>query len=99
MRAYVQVAALPVGHFMARVLPKTKLSAFGREWTMNPGPFNVKEHVLICIFANAGTAFGNGGAYAISIITIIKAFYKRNISFVVSLLLIMTTQVQFCIFN
>jgi hypothetical protein len=89
----MQVAALPVGHFMARVLPETKRSAFGREWTMNPGPFNVKEHVLICIFANAGTAFGNGGAYAVGIITIIKAFYKRNISFVVGLLLIMTTQV------
>ncbi|CAD6262472.1 unnamed protein product [Miscanthus lutarioriparius] len=89
----VQVAALPVGHFMARVLPETKRSALGRDWTMNPGPFNVKEHVLICIFANAGTAFGNGGAYAVGIINIIKAFYKRNISFVVGLLLIMTTQV------
>jgi hypothetical protein len=78
---------------MARVLPETKRSAFSREWTMNSGPFNMKEHVLICIFANSGTAFGNGGAYAVGIITIIKAFYKRNISFVVGLLLIMTTQV------
>ena len=70
----VQVAALPVGHFMARVLPETKRSALGREWTMNPGPFNVKEHVLICIFANAGTAFGNGGAYAVLIIDIIIVY-------------------------
>ncbi|KAL6651309.1 hypothetical protein ACP70R_010234 [Stipagrostis hirtigluma subsp. patula] len=89
----VQVAALPVGHFMARVLPDRKFTVLGREWSLNPGPFNVKEHVLICIFANAGTAFGNGGAYAISIITIIKAFYRRKISFVTSLLLIITTQV------
>ncbi|RCV35193.1 hypothetical protein SETIT_7G220900v2 [Setaria italica] len=89
----VQVAALPVGHFMARALPDKKFSAFGREWSMNPGPFNVKEHVLICVFANAGAAFGNGGAYAVGIVTIIKAFYRRNISFVVGLLLIITTQV------
>ncbi|TVU15923.1 hypothetical protein EJB05_39467, partial [Eragrostis curvula] len=89
----VQVAALPVGHFMARVLPDRKFSVFGREWTMNPGPFNVKEHVLVCVFANAGAAFGNGGAYAIGIVTIIKAFYRRNISFFTSLLLIITTQV------
>ncbi|GJN01864.1 hypothetical protein PR202_ga19165 [Eleusine coracana subsp. coracana] len=89
----VQVAAMPVGHFMARVLPDRKFTVFGRKWSMNPGPFNIKEHVLICVFANAGAAFGNGGAYAIGIVTIIKAFYKRNISFFTSLLLIITTQV------
>lgn len=89
----MQVAALPVGHFMARVLPDRKFTVFGRTWSMNPGPFNIKEHVLICVFANAGAAFGNGGAYAIGIVTIIKAFYKRNISFFTSLLLIITTQV------
>ncbi|KAK3141635.1 hypothetical protein QOZ80_4BG0336440 [Eleusine coracana subsp. coracana] len=89
----VQVAAMPVGHFMSRVLPDRKFTVFGRKWSMNPGPFNIKEHVLICVFANAGAAFGNGGAYAIGIVTIIKAFYKRNISFFTSLLLIITTQV------
>jgi hypothetical protein len=89
----MQVAALPIGHLMARVLPEKKFRVFGRECSLNPGPFNVKEHVLISIFANAGAAFGGGSAYAIGIITIIKAFYKRNISFVTSLLLIITTQV------
>ena len=88
-----QVAALPVGHFMARVLPDRKFSAFGGEWSMNPGPFNIKEHVLICVFANAGAAFGNGGAYAVGIVNIIKAFYRRNISFFTGLLLVITTQV------
>ena len=92
----MQVAALPVGHFMARVLPDRKFSAFGREWSMNPGPFNIKEHVLICVFANAGAAFGNGGAYAVGIVNIIKAFYRRNISFFTGLLLIITTQVCPC---
>lgn len=79
---------------MARVLPDKKFSTFGREWSMNPGPFNIKEHVLICVFANAGAAFGNGGAYAVGIVTIIKAFYRRNISFPVGLLLVITTQVR-----
>ncbi|KAE8810149.1 Oligopeptide transporter 4 [Hordeum vulgare] len=53
----------------------------------------IQEHVLISIFANAGASFGGGNAYAIGIITIIKAFYKHNISFVTSLLLVITTQV------
>ncbi|XP_008650429.1 oligopeptide transporter 4-like [Zea mays] len=53
----VQVASLPVGHFMARVLPHTRFRApallGSRAWSLNPGPFNIKEHMLIYIFANA----------------------------------------------
>ncbi|KMT00941.1 hypothetical protein BVRB_9g222060 isoform B [Beta vulgaris subsp. vulgaris] len=92
----VQVATLPLGHFLARILPETKfrIPGFGpRTFSLNPGPFNVKEHVLITIFANAGSAFGNGSAYAVGIVNIIKAFYKRNISFLAAWILIITTQV------
>ena len=92
----VQVASLPIGHFMAAVLPEKKfrLPGFGqRLFSFNPGPFNMKEHVLITIFANAGAAFGNGSAYAVGIINIIIAFYKRKISFLAGWLLIITTQV------
>nr|POE63792.1 oligopeptide transporter 4 [Quercus suber] len=92
----VQVATLPIGRFMASVLPKTKfqIPGFGsRSFSLNPGPFNMKEHVLISIFANAGSAFGSGSAYAVGIVNIIKAFYHRNISFFAAWLLIITTQV------
>ncbi|XP_078162562.1 oligopeptide transporter 4-like [Carex rostrata] len=92
----VQIASLPVGHLLAKILPEKKfhIPGFGdRLFSLNPGPFNIKEHVLISIFANAGYAFGNGSAYAVSIVNIIKAFYKRNISFVAGWLLIITTQV------
>lgn len=92
----VQVGSLPVGRFMARVLPKTtfRIPGFGdREFSLNPGPFNMKEHVLISIFANAGSAFGSGAAYAISIVDIIRAFYRRKISFLASWILVITTQV------
>lgn len=93
----VQVATLPIGHFMAAVLPKARfrVPGFGsRRFSLNPGPFNMKEHVLISIFANAGSAFGNGSAYAVGIVTIVKAFYGRNISFLAGWLLIITTQVS-----
>lgn len=82
----VQVVSLPLGHLLARVLP-------ARSRWMNPGRFNVKEHVLICIFANAGAAFSFGPAYAVGVVNIVKAFYGRSISFVASWLLIITTQV------
>ncbi|KAG8059785.1 hypothetical protein GUJ93_ZPchr0002g25849 [Zizania palustris] len=93
----VQVASLPLGHFMARALPRRPFRApallGGGEWSLNPGPFNMKEHVLISIFANAGCAFGNGNAYAVMIVDIIRAFYGRSISFIAAWLLIITTQV------
>ncbi|KAK9097026.1 hypothetical protein Sjap_022523 [Stephania japonica] len=92
----VQIATLPIGRFMASTLPTTKfrIPGFGsREFSLNPGPFNMKEHVLISIFANAGSAFGSGNAYAVGIIDIIKAFYRRNISFLASLILVLTTQI------
>ncbi|KAL6211449.1 hypothetical protein ACLB2K_016675 [Fragaria x ananassa] len=92
----VQVATLPIGHFMARILPTTKFRIPGlgsTEVSLNPGPFNIKEHVLITIFANAGSAFGSGSAYAVGIVNIIKKFYFRKISFLASWLLIITTQV------
>ncbi|XP_011074283.1 oligopeptide transporter 4 [Sesamum indicum] len=94
----VLVASLPIGRFMAAVLPTTKwtvrVPGLGiREFSLNPGPFNIKEHVLISIFANAGSAFGNGPAYAVMIVDIIIAFYRRKISFLAGWLLIITTQV------
>lgn len=87
----VQVAALPIGKFMAKVLPMRKFKIGSWEFSFNPGPFNMKEHVLISMFANCGA----GTAYAVSIVTIIKAFYLRNISYVAGWILVITTQVIF----
>jgi hypothetical protein len=58
----------------------------------------MKEHVLITIFANAGSAFGNGDAYAVGIVNITKAFYKRTIGFFPGLLVVITTQVHTLLF-
>ncbi|KAK3016078.1 hypothetical protein RJ639_005673 [Escallonia herrerae] len=82
---------------MAKVLPTRTfgLPGFGsREFSLNPGPFNVKEHVLISIFANAGAGFGGGAAYAVSIVDIIRAFYHRKISFLASWILLIATRVN-----
>lgn len=85
-----QIASLPLGRLMAAVLPtrKFRVPFTTWEWSMNPGPFNIKEHVLITIFANAGA----GGVYAIGIVTIVKAYYKRKLTYFVALLITITTQ-------
>lgn len=42
-----QVAVMPFGMFLAWALPTTQFRTFGYTWSLNPGPFNVKEHTLI----------------------------------------------------
>lgn len=85
-----QIVVLPIGILMAAKLPKRSIRIPATSWSfsLNPGPFNLKEHVLITIFANSGS----NGVYAVNIITIIKAFYTRDIHPVAAMLLAQTTQ-------
>uniref|UniRef100_A0A0E0H8K5 Oligopeptide transporter 7 n=1 Tax=Oryza nivara TaxID=4536 RepID=A0A0E0H8K5_ORYNI len=84
-----QIAVVPLGRLMAATLPEHAFFR-GRPWefTLNPGPFNVKEHVLITIFANSGA----GTVYAIHVITGVRVFYGKTLSFFISLLVVLTTQ-------
>ncbi|KAM0934642.1 putative oligopeptide transporter, OPT superfamily [Dioscorea sansibarensis] len=85
-----QIAVVPIGHLMAATLTERVFFRGTRcEFTLNPGPFNMKEHVLITIFANSGA----GTVYAIHIVTAVKVFYRKHITFVVSFIVILTTQV------
>ncbi|MCD7460272.1 hypothetical protein HAX54_043215 [Datura stramonium] len=81
-----QIAVVPLGHLMAMAIPN-RVFFKGRkfEFTLNPGPFNVKEHVLITIFANSGA----GNPYAIHIVSAVKVFYKRTLTFWVSLIVVL----------
>ncbi|KAJ4845329.1 hypothetical protein Tsubulata_033065 [Turnera subulata] len=85
-----QILVLPIGKLMAASLPTNKVRVPFTNWSfsLNPGPFNMKEHVLITIFANCGAS----GVYAVYIITIIKVFYKRALHPLAAMLLTQTTQ-------
>uniref|UniRef100_A0A251US25 Putative oligopeptide transporter, OPT superfamily n=1 Tax=Helianthus annuus TaxID=4232 RepID=A0A251US25_HELAN len=86
-----QIAVVPLGQLMAaKVTDRVFFKGSWCEFTMNPGPFNVKEHVLITIFANSGA----GTVYAIHVVTGVKIFYKQHMSFFVSLIVVITTQVN-----
>ena len=87
-----QIAVVPIGHFMARTLPtRVFLKDTRFEFSLNRGPFNIKEHVLITIFANSGA----GTVYATHVLTAVKLIYRRKLDFLPALLLMLTTQVQF----
>ncbi|KAK3842640.1 MAG: OPT family small oligopeptide transporter [Linnemannia gamsii] len=75
----VQLVAYPLGRFLARVLPTGPL---------NPGPFNIKEHVLVALTANCAGSI----AYAVDITVIQKIFYDQYYGFLANLLLILCTQ-------
>lgn len=87
-----QIAVVPLGHLMASTITD-RVFFKGKRWefTLNPGPFNIKEHVLITIFANSGA----GSVYAIHVVTAVRIFYKQHMTFFVSLIVVFTTQVSF----
>lgn len=71
-----QLCAYPIGVAMAKWLPTRKFSFFGIPWTLNPGPFNKKEHCLITVMANV--SFGGGAAYSTLTIEAMRGFYGIN---------------------
>lgn len=85
-----QIAVVPLGRLMAsKITDRVFFKGKRWEFSLNPGPFNVKEHVLITIFANSGA----GSVYAIHVVTVVKTFYKQHLTFFVSLIVVVTTQV------
>ncbi|KAI5439928.1 Oligopeptide transporter 3 [Lathyrus oleraceus] len=90
----MQIAVLPIGKFMAATLPTKEYSFVGWRFTLNPGPFNMEEHVIIAIFANCGVSSSGGGGdvYSIGAITIMKAYYRESLSFLLALLIVISAQ-------
>ena len=71
-----QLCSYPIGRLMARTLPTHQFNFFGLKWTLNPGPFNKKEHTLITIMANV--SFAGGAAYSTYTIEAMMGFYHIN---------------------
>ncbi|XP_075668928.1 oligopeptide transporter 1-like isoform X1 [Castanea sativa] len=85
-----QILVLPLGKLMAAYLPSKPVRVPFTNWffSLNPGPFNIKEHVLITIFASSGA----GGVYAVCIVDIVKAFYHRQLSPIAAFFLSQSSQ-------
>jgi hypothetical protein len=61
---FVQIASSYVGAWLAKVLPAWTIRFPFTNWSfsLNPGPFSVKEHVLITISAASGATYNLGYA-------------------------------------
>lgn len=52
----VQLVAYPLGIAWYHAMPKRKFRLFGKSFTLNNGPFNMKEHTIIVVMANVNVA-------------------------------------------
>ncbi|KPM37308.1 Sexual differentiation process protein isp4 [Neonectria ditissima] len=83
-----QIIAWPMGHGWARWFPEREFNTFGIRWSLNPGPFNIKEHAIIVVMASVSFSV----AYATDIILAQLIFYKQNFGIPFQLLLAISTQ-------
>ncbi|CCM05021.1 uncharacterized protein FIBRA_07220 [Fibroporia radiculosa] len=77
--------SFPIGRAWERFVPKVKI--FGH--AINPGPFTVKEHVLITIMASVGAS----SAYATDIIAVQRVYYNQEYNFGYQWMVVMSTQI------
>ena len=84
----IQLIILPLGKGLEKILPTTKFKTFGFIWSLNPGPFSIKEHVVITVMANVTFA----GAYATDIVANQKLIYGQNVPWIYQILLVLSTQ-------
>jgi hypothetical protein len=83
-----QIVAWPMGHGWTQVMPAKQFRTFGIPWSLNPGPFNIKEHSIIMVMASVSFSV----AYATDIILAQKVFYKQDFGIGWQLMLTISTQ-------
>ncbi|EFX00268.1 small oligopeptide transporter [Grosmannia clavigera kw1407] len=83
-----QIVAWPLGHGWARVMPRRRFRTCGLVWSLNPGPFTIKEHAIIVVMA--GVSFSV--AYATDIILAQIVFYKQDFGLIFQLLMVVSSQ-------
>ena len=64
-----QVITYPFGKFLEKILPTRRFKFLGRSFSLNPGPFNQKEHMLCTVMATIGLSyFYAGGIFELQIL-------------------------------
>ncbi|KAL4069062.1 OPT oligopeptide transporter protein-domain-containing protein [Scleroderma citrinum] len=76
----------PLGNLWAAYMPRKRILGV----SLNPGPFSMKEHVLITIMASVG----GPSAYATDIIAVQRVWYNQTYSFSYQWFLVMSTQLM-----
>ncbi|CAF1277570.1 unnamed protein product [Didymodactylos carnosus] len=85
----VIVLSYPIGRLMHKILPaKTwHIPLINRNFSLNPGPFSIKEHVIIYVMVSAAQT-----TYAIDTVTVMRTIYSIKPNFIVNVLFILSSQ-------
>ncbi|EPQ31156.1 uncharacterized protein PFL1_01344 [Pseudozyma flocculosa PF-1] len=86
---FVILISLPVGKWLARKLPDKTIWIGPWSFELNPGPFSIKEHMLVAIISSSGAS----SAGATDIINIQELFYHQRMPWLASLTLLISSQV------
>jgi OPT family small oligopeptide transporter len=80
----------PVGCFWARVVPNWTFKTFGVVWSLNPGPFNIKEHTVVTLMASVtyGYAYSTDALLALQA----KSLYNHDLGVGFQLLFTISSQ-------
>jgi OPT family small oligopeptide transporter len=80
----------PVGCFWARVVPNWTFKTFGVVWSVNPGPFNIKEHTVVTLMASVtyGYAYSTDALLALQA----KSLYNHDLGVGFQLLFTISSQ-------
>ncbi|RXW15177.1 hypothetical protein EST38_g10679 [Candolleomyces aberdarensis] len=90
---------IPLPYIPARMVPSSAPRSVMRvlrpltfphaiEFSLNPGPWNIKEHVLVYIMANVAV----GNPYALNAIVVLEVYYNFKTGYWFSLVLVLATQ-------
>lgn len=79
---FVQIASHWVGKFLARTLPNKEIRIYGRlKFNLNPGPWSIKETVLITVTASSGAT----GSQGINALALSELFYGDTVNAAVAI--------------
>ncbi len=88
----INLCAHPLGKLLAYSLPirTRRLPRWlgGSEFSLNPGPWNIKEHALVFMMANVAA----NAPYAINAVVVAEMDYGKKLSYWFSVVLVMATQ-------
>ncbi|KAK0520421.1 hypothetical protein OC834_007044 [Tilletia horrida] len=84
----IQLLAYPVGVGLAKILPKRMWKTPLGSFTLNPGPFNVKEHAMIVICANVNSSPNS----ATSVLAVQKFTYQQDFGAAYQILFVLSSQ-------
>ncbi|CCM00750.1 uncharacterized protein FIBRA_02790 [Fibroporia radiculosa] len=79
-----QLLSFLLGRLWARFVPAVRIYGI----SMNPGPFTIKEHVLITVMAVVTW----NPAYGTIVITVQRVFYNQTVDFIYQWMIVISTQ-------